>query len=80
MLQDSGSEGDASDGEVPALIEGAAAAAAAKGRSRSKKASKQSKAWLRCSPGAVLALFVVLMISAQLFMIFEQLSHSVSGA
>ena len=71
-MQDSEAEGDASDGEEN---EGAAAAAAAKGRSRSKKASKQNKSWLRCSPGTALAVLILLMVSAQLFMMFEQFSH-----
>lgn len=78
LMQDSDAEGDASDGEGGEPDDGTAAAAAAKGRSRSKKSKKQNASWLRCSPGMALMLLVLLMVSAQIFMIFEQLSHSVS--
>ena len=74
--QDSEAEEDASDGEGGDLGEGMAAAAAAKSRSRSKKASKQSKSWLGCSPGMMLAALIVLMFSAQIFIMLEQFSHS----
>lgn len=76
LMQHSEAEGDASSDEGGETDEGMAAAAAAKGRSRFKKANKQSKSWLRCSPGMALAGLILLMVSAQIFLIIEQLSYS----
>ena len=53
--------------------EGAAAATVARRRGRSKKAGRAARAWLRCSPATALVAIIVLMVSAQVFVLLDQL-------